>query len=223
MKILEDFNIVPNDKNIYEEAFYHSSYANEHNLKHDYERLEFLGDTVLDLVVSEYLYRNTDILEGDMTKLRSNYVCENALYEYAKSLNFSDYIKVGKGEEASGGKERTSTLADAFEAFIGAVYIDQGYYKAKEFIDKIVIPHIEKSGDVFFKDYKSLFQELIQVENENVRYELIEERGPSHDKEFIVYAMIDDIILGKGIAKSKKDAEQNAAKDALSKRAEITR
>jgi len=219
MEILKNYNIVPKNIEIFHEAFYHSSYANEHNLEHDYERLEFLGDTVLDLVVSDYLYKNTNIEEGDMTKIRSNYVCENALYEYAKSLNFSDYIKVGKGEEASGGKDRKTTLADAFEAFIGAIYIDQGYDKAKEFVEKIVIPHMKKEEDIFFKDYKSLFQELIQTENGTVHYELVSETGPAHDKEFVVHVMVDDIVLGKGVAKTKKEAEQIAAKDALSKRA----
>lgn len=221
MEIFKQFDITPNNIEIYNQAFCHSSYANEHNVPSDYERLEFLGDTVLDLVVSEYLYNNTDISEGSMTKIRSNYVCENALYEYAKALNFSEYIKVGKGEEASGGKERKTTLADTFEAFIGALYIDQGFLKAREFIYKTVIPHIRSKEEDFFVDYKSLFQELVQTEDGTITYELVKEKGPSHNKEFIVQVKVDNIVLGKGIAKTKKEAEQNAAKDALNKKAKL--
>lgn len=221
MDILNNFNISPNNIKLYEWAFCHSSYFNENEIKDDYERLEFLGDKVIDLIISTYLYKTTDYEEGKMTKIRSNYVCENALYEYALELKLYDYIKVGKGEDLSGGKMKKAILADTFEAFIGAIYLDQGINKAKEIIYKVVIPFIEENADNFFKDYKSELQEYVQTNKQSVIYEVINEEGPSHNRIFTVEVKVDDIVLGVGKAKSKKEAEQLAAKAALDKKANI--
>jgi ribonuclease III len=221
MKILEKFNITPKDIKIYEQAFCHSSYVNENNLEKNYERLEFLGDAVLDLIITDYLYNNTDVEEGKMTKLRAIYVCENALYEYASDLGFSEYVKVGHGEELSGGKYRKTILADTFEAFIGAIYLDNGYNKAYEFVYQVIIPYIENNNVSFFNDYKSQLQEIIQTDQKSYEYEVIEETGPSHNKIFTIVVKINNIILGKGTSSSKKEAEQEAAKNALEKMAII--
>ncbi len=221
MKILEEFNIHTNNKKIYEWAFCHSSYYNENEINNDYERLEFLGDKVLDLILSTYLYKTTNFEEGKMTKIRANYVCENALYEYALELKLYDYIMVGKGEESSGGKMKKAILADTFEAFIGAVYLDQGLSKAQDIIYKVVIPFIKDNNDGFLKDYKSELQEYVQTNKQSVIYDVIKEEGPSHDKTFTIVVKVDDIVLGTGLAKSKKEAEQLAAKAALEKQAKI--
>lgn len=221
MKILEEFNIHTNNKKIYEWAFCHSSYYNENEINNDYERLEFLGDKVLDLILSTYLYKTTNFEEGKMTKIRANYVCENALYEYALELKLYDYIMVGKGEESSGGKMKKAILADTFEAFIGAVYLDQGLSKAQDIIYKVVIPFVKDNNDGFLKDYKSELQEYVQTNKQSVIYDVIKEEGPSHDKTFTIVVKVDDIVLGTGLAKSKKEAEQLAAKAALEKQAKI--
>lgn len=217
--LLEKFKIVPKNIELYRRAFVHSSYAYEHEMIPNYERLEFLGDAVLELVMSDYLYNSQNLEEGQMTRMRAAYVCENALYEYALSLNFNDFVKLGHGEEQSGGKFRKAILADVFEAFIGATYLDQGLDKVKEIIDEIVIPKIESENEYFFKDYKTMLQELVQVEKRVVVYDLIKEVGPPHDKTFTVVVKVDGIKFGEGTAKSKKQAEQEAALDALKKQA----
>jgi ribonuclease-3 len=216
MKLLEELNIEPRDISLYERAFMHTSYCNENNLKDSYERLEFLGDKVIDLIVSEYLYRHMYIEEGEMTKIRAAYVCENALYEYALKLNFNEYAKVGKGEEASGGKFRKAILADMFEAFVGAVYLDQGLNIAKRFVNNTIISNMNENNE-YFKDYKSVFQEQVQTDNRCIEYVVISESGPSHDKTFTVEVRVDGITFGKGIGSNKKEAEQDAARDALEK------
>ena len=221
MELLDRFNIKTSNMHIYDTAFSHSSYCNEHNLKEDYQRLEFLGDKVLDLIMSDYLYNTTDYEEGKMTKIRSMYVCENALYEYALLLDFPSYAKVGKGEEAHGGKYRKATLADMFESFLGAVYLDQGYKKAREIVYEIVIPFIKEKPETFFMDYKSKLQEMVQTNKRSVTYELVNEEGPSHDRTFTMNAVVDGIVLGTGVAKSKKEAEQEAAHHAMEKCAKL--
>ena len=221
MKLLDKYNIKTNNKEIYDTAFSHSSYCNENNIKEDYQRLEFLGDKVLDLIISDYLYHQTNFAEGKMTKIRSMYVCENALYEYALLLDFPLYVKVGKGEEQSGGKKRKAILADMFESFLGAVYLEQGYLKAKEIVYDVVIPFIQKTPEIFFMDYKSKLQELVQTDKKSVDYILVKEEGPSHDRTFTINVVVEGIVLGTGIAKTKKDAEQAAAKEALDKQAKI--
>jgi ribonuclease-3 len=217
MEFLKKFNIIPNNIKIYESAFMHSSYVNENKVSKSYERLEFLGDAVIDLVISEFLYNNTQHEEGQMTKLRAAYVCENALAEYAKSLNLSEYIKVGHGEEISGGKYKKTILADIFESLIGAIYIDQGYDIARDFVNKIITPYIKDKKVNFLEDYKSTLQELIQTNQKAVEYEVLSERGPSHNKEFVIIVKVNGLNYGVGSASSKKEAEQLAAKDALDK------
>lgn len=221
MELLNRFNIKTNNMHIYDTAFSHSSYCNEHHLKEDYQRLEFLGDKVLDLIMSDYLYNTTNYEEGKMTKIRSMYVCENALYEYALLLDFPKYVKVGKGEEASGGKHRKATLADMFESFLGAVYLDQGYRKAKEIVYEVVIPFIIDKPETFFMDYKSNLQEMVQTTKKSAIYELVKEEGPAHDRTFTMNVVVDGIVLGTGVAKSKKEAEQEAARHALEKQAKL--
>lgn len=220
MEILKKLNIDYKNIELYEQAFTHSSYKNEARLLHDYERLEFLGDKVIDLVISDYLFVNNNINEGEMTKLRAKYVCEKAHYEYANFLGLNNYIKLGKGEADSGGMHKKAIVADVFEAFIGAMYIDKGYLYAYDFIHKNIIPFIN-SNDDFFKDYKSVLQEYIQPMQKDLAYELIDEQGPAHNKEFSVHVLINGIPFGVGVAGSKKEAEQQAAKDALSKKAKI--
>ena len=216
MKILEELNIVPNKMSLYDTAFTHTSYSNEVGCE-SYERLEFLGDAVLELIMSEYLYKNTQYQEGNMTKLRAHYVCENALYEYSLRLGLNDYLKLGKGEEDSGGRTRKAIVADIFEAFLGAILLDQGIDKAREFINNKIIPWIENKEIDFFSDYKSVLQELVQTDKRSLEYVLVSEEGPSHNREFTFIVKINDIIYGKGTANSKKEAEQEAAKDALKK------
>ena len=210
---LKEYGIIPNQKKLYETALCHSSYANEHNDKKDYERLEFLGDAVLELVVSEYLYKNYDENEGSMTKMRANYVCENANYEYMQKIGLYKYIKVGHGEI---GNVKKVIVADIFEAFVGAIYLDQGFDVAKDYILKIVTPYIN-SKTYFFNDYKSILQEAMQTDKRSFSYELVDETGPAHDKAFTIAVRIDNVIYGKGTASSKKEACQLAAKDALEK------
>ncbi|MEE0699277.1 MAG: ribonuclease III [Bacilli bacterium] len=221
MELLDKFNIKTSNMHIYDTAFSHSSYCNEHGLKEDYQRLEFLGDKVLDLIMSDYLYHTTNYEEGKMTKIRAMYVCENALYEYALLLDFPKYVKVGKGEEAAGGKHRKATLADMFESFLGAVYLDQGYLKARQIVYEVVVPFIKKTPEIFFMDYKSELQEMVQTSKKSVIYDVVKEVGPAHDRTFTINAVVDGIILGTGTAKSKKEAEQEAAKKALEKQAKV--
>ncbi len=215
--LFDRLKLIPKDINYYETAFSHSSYTNEHKLKGDYERMEFLGDAVLDLAVSDYLYNCCNEQEGDMSKTRASYVCENALYEYAKDLNLSEYIKVGVGEDKDGGRFKKVILADTFEAMIGAIYLDLGFAKAKEVALDIIVPYIKDPNISFFSDYKSSLQEAMQTDKRSVSYELLAEEGPAHNREFIMQVVIDGVIYGKGMAQSKKEAEQEAAKDALAK------
>ncbi|MGN1000457.1 MAG: ribonuclease III [Bacilli bacterium] len=216
-KLFKKLKINPKNKELYNIAFSHSSYVNENHLKNDYERLEFLGDAVLELVMSDYLYKSRKVSEGQMTKLRASYVCENALYEYSKGLELSNYIKVGHGEEIDGGRYKKVILADIFEALMGAIYLDLGFKTVKRVIDDIVIPYIEDPNVLFFNDYKSVLQEFVQTQQKSLEYNLIDEQGPAHNKVFTTVVKIDDIVYGKGSAGSKKESEQEAAKDALEK------
>lgn len=220
-KLFEKLEIEPKNLKLYQLAFSHSSYVHENHLKADYERLEFLGDAVLDLVMSDYLYQNLNAKEGDMTKTRASYVCENACFTYASDLGFSDYIKVGHGEELEGGRYKKVILADIFEAFMGAIYLDLGYETVKKTILKVIVPYIEDPKIVFFNDYKSSLQEYIQTEQGTLKYDLVKEEGPAHNKQFTIEVSVDGIIYGIGTAHSKKEAEQEAAKSALEKLATI--
>ena len=216
MELLDKLEIPYKKEELYETALTHTSYANENHVK-SYERLEYLGDAVLELVISDYLYKNTDLVEGKMTKVRSNYVCENANFEYSKRLGLNDYLKLGHGEEESGGKNRKAIVADIFESFLGAMYLDLGFDEVKKFIYKHIIPLIEDKTIDFFDDYKSVLQELVQTDRKSLTYEVVDEYGPAHDKTFTIVVKIDDIVYGEGTAHSKKEAEQLAAKSALKK------
>jgi ribonuclease III, bacterial len=216
MQILENLSIQPINTHLYELAFLHESYTNENNISESYERLEFLGDAVLDLVISEYLYHlNPQLTEGQLTRMRSNYVCKQALYTYSIELCLDKYIKFGVGAELTR-REMDSVKSDVFEAFVGALYLDQGLGVVKEFLNKTVIPHIENQ-DVFFSDYKSELKELCDQDGWTVTYELIKDEGPPHDKTFTMAVKINGERYGTGIGGSKKEAEQGAAKIALSK------
>lgn len=216
MELLEKLEIPYKNVKLYERALTHTSYANENDVK-SYERLEFLGDAVVELIISEYLYKNTEYEEGKMTKYRSHYVCENANFEYSSRLGLNEYLKLGHGEQERGGKYRKAIVADIFESFIGAMYLDLGFDEVKKFIYKHIIPLIEDKSIDFFDDYKSVLQELVQTDKKSLEYVVIDETGPAHDKTFTVEVKIDNIVYGQGTAHSKKEAEQIAAHDALKK------
>ncbi len=216
MELLKRLGIKPNNIQLFETALSHTSYANEHNTE-SYERLEFLGDAVLELLMSDYLYKTKKISEGDMTKIRAHYVCETALYEYSTKLNLNEYLKLGKGETESGGKYRKAIVSDIFESFLGAIYLDQGIDAARKFFNENVVPYIKNHKIDFFDDYKSALQEFVQTDKRSLEYKLVKEEGPAHNKEFTFEVIIDGITYGMGRAHSKKAAEQEAAKDALAK------
>ena len=214
MKILEKLNIHAHDLSLYKRAFTHTSYSNEHNCE-SYERLEFLGDAVLELIMSDYLYKERHLEEGTMTKMRSSYVCEEACATYSTDLGFKD-ILLGSGESEA----TVPILADVFESFVGATYLDQGFAFTNEFVLKVITKYINKGID-FLHDYKSELQELVQTVKKSVVYEVIDEKGPAHDKTFTCQVKVDDVVMGKGTGTSKKNAEQAAAKVALSKQVKI--
>ena len=211
MKILEKLNIKTDNVKLYEIAFTHTSYSNEHDCD-NYERLEFLGDAVLELIISDYLFNEKYLEEGTMTKMRSSYVCEEACATYADDLGFGEYIRLGSGEiEAN-----ETIMADVFESFIGAMYLDKGFAFTNDIVLAIIKKYINKGID-FLHDYKSELQELVQTGNKSVIYEVIDEKGPAHDKVFTSQVKVGDVVMGKGVGTSKKSAEQEAAKVALSK------
>ena len=214
--LLNRLNIPYKNIKIYRKALTHTSYANEAGVD-SYERLEYLGDAVLELIMSEYLYKNTDEPEGKMTKLRSYYVCENALYEYSIRLGLNEELLLGNGELERDGKHNRAIVADIFESFVGAMFLDLGIEQVKSFIYKNVVPLIENKSLDFVNDYKSVLQELVQTDKKSLEYVIVNETGPAHEKEFSVVVKFDDIIYGSGTAHSKKEAEQLAAKDALQK------
>ena len=196
----------------------HSSYANESKEPITYnERQEFLGDAVLSIIVSDYIFEHyTELPEGELTKLRASLVCENALCGFANEISLGEFLRLGHGEELMGGRERPSILADAFEAVLAAVYLDGGIAPATEYVLGFVKRSLEHVENVAFKDYKTLLQEIIQKNpEEKLSYELVGESGPDHDKRFEVNVMLNSNVIGHGIGKSKKNAEQLAAKEAL--------
>lgn len=215
-KLFKKLGIKPKNLELYRRAFRHSSYANEHRGLESYERLEFLGDAIVDLVVADYLFENYSENEGEMTKVRASYVCEDALYEYSISLGLDKYLKVGQGELGKSAKMMKATVSDIFESLCAAIYLDLGYATVRRIVLKIVTPYIKK-GVKFFNDYKSALQEAVQTEKESVVYNLVSEDGPSHAKTFTVEATVDGVVYGRGVASSKKEAEQEAAKEALAK------
>lgn len=201
------------------EALTHSSYANEHKSQHiKYnERLEFLGDSVLSIVVSDYIYKNCpELPEGELTKLRASLVCEKSLYEFAKKIDLGKYLVLSKGERNNGGADRPSILSDAFEALIAAIYIDGGLAPASNHILNFVIPAIKNSKKKKINDYKTTLQEIIQKNpGEKLEYVLVKESGPDHNKHFVVEVHLNSNVIGKGGGRSKKEAEQQAAREAL--------
>ena len=200
-----------------EVALTHSSYANEmrHQVRYN-ERQEFLGDAVLSIIVSDYLFNNYTVPEGDLTKLRAALVCERSLDVMANKIGLGDYLRLGHGEEMTGGRTRPSIIADAFEALIAAIYLDSGIESAREFVLPFVIEMLEHEDSLSFKDYKTILQEIIQQnQEEKLVYKLVGEKGPDHDKRFVVEVLLNSNVIGKGQGRSKKTAEQMAAKEAL--------
>ena len=214
----EFFDIKFNDPALLKTALTHSSYANENGGECN-ERLEFIGDAVVDLLVGEYLYKTNDAQEGTLTKKRANIVCEKSLSHFASLFHLEDYLLLGKGEEKTGGREKDAIKCDAFEAFLGAIYLDQGINACKKVIEKIVIPNVDYAF-IETVDYKSILQEYLQADKRTLKYELVSESGNPHNRTFVFRVVIDDeIVLGEGKGKSHLEAEMNAAKMALSKMA----
>ncbi len=217
MKELEEkIGYVFQNKKLVREALTHSSFSNEQKINKykNYERLEFLGDAVLELLSSRFIYATyPEMSEGQMTKFRSTMVCEAALAFCARDLSLGSFILLGKGEEATGGRERDSILCDVMEAVLGAIYLDGGIEEADKFVTKFVFSDLENKQ--LFYDSKTLLQERIQKQGKDLVYELVEERGPEHDKIFVVEARIDGETAGKGQGRNKKAAQQQAAYQAL--------
>ena len=201
------------------QALTHSSFANEQKINKlkDYERLEFLGDAVLELVSSEFLFReNPQMPEGQLTKLRASMVCEPALAYCAKDIDLGSYILLGRGEEYTGGRYRSSITSDVMEAIIGAIFLDGGIENAKKHIYRFILSDLENK--ILFIDSKTILQEEIQKKKDaQLRYELIGESGPDHNKQFTVDAYLNDVLIGSGTGRTKKAAEQQAAYEALLK------
>ncbi|EZP78008.1 ribonuclease III [Parageobacillus genomosp. 1] len=201
------------------QAFTHSSYVNEHRRRPqaDNERLEFLGDAVLELTVSQYLFKKfPHMSEGELTKLRAAIVCEPSLVKFANALSFGELVLLGKGEELTGGRTRPALLADVFEAFIGALYLDQGMDAVVQFLGQTIFPKIDEGAFSHVMDFKSQLQELVQRDGIGVlEYTILEEKGPAHNKEFVSRVSLNGKELGIGVGKSKKEAEQHAAQMAL--------
>ena len=201
------------DKHLLAQALTHSSYANEHRLDHNHcnERLEFLGDAVLEIVTSDFLYHKyTEKPEGDLTKIRASIVCEPTLAYCAEAINLGSYLFLGKGEDATGGRNRNSVVSDAMEAVIGAIYLDGGFASAKEFIHRFVLNDLEHKK--LFFDSKTILQEIVQAHfKEEISYRMIGEEGPDHDKSFHAAVLIGEKEYGTGTGRTKKAAEQEAA------------
>ena len=206
------------NKDLLRTALTHSSYANEHGMECN-ERMEFLGDAVLELAMSKYLYAVISLDEGVLTKTRAKAVCESALDYYAAKIHLADYLFLGKGEELSGGRMRPAIIADAMEAVLGAIFLDSGFDSAYRIVKEFFIPYIDDVTKL--KDYKSMLQEKIQSEKRTIRYEIVRDEGPANDKEFEAVVYMDEILMGRGIGKTKKEAQQNAAKNTLEKEAKL--
>lgn len=225
-RLEERIGYIFKDKTILIEALTHSSYANEKKSRRIHnERLEFLGDSVLSLIVTEYMYKNyPKCSEGKLSKIRAGLVCEKSLYEISARLSIREYIFLGKGEELTGGRNRVSILSDVLEAIIGGIYIDGGIEKSREFIltqfKKLIDEAIKEEN--YFADYKTLLQEILQKDSsDSIEYILKDEKGPDHDKIFYTQVVYREKVLGEGVGKNKKSSEQMAAKDALKRRFSI--
>ncbi len=210
------------DRGVLLEAITHRSYANENRMVRmkDNERLEFLGDAIVDLQISQYLFNKyPDMPEGNLSKIRASIVCEGSLAKVARSIALGRYILLGKGEEMTGGRERASILADLFEAVAGALLVDGGTEAVTQFLTRTLIASVDDVALAdLYTDYKTLLQEVIQKESTvQLRYEVVDEKGPDHEKHFYVKVYHKEVCLGEGVGKSKKEAEQQAAKRALQK------
>ena len=207
------------NRELLHEALHHSSYANEHRGDgiSSNERLEFLGDAILGFVTAEHLFKTYgDLPEGDLTRIRAALVCEQSLYEVARRLDLGQYLKLGKGEEAGGGRERQSILADAVEAIFAAIYLDSDIASISSIIHRILLDRSDAHVVEERKDYKTALQELIQrEEGHTLSYRLAGESGPDHNKTFLFEVLVDDAVTGRGEGHNKKEAEQAAARDAL--------
>ncbi len=199
-----------------ENALTHSSYANEHHTA-DNERLEFLGDSVLSLIVSENLFlRFSEDNEGDLSKIRASLVCEKGLFELAKKIGLQDYIKLGNGEKQNGGRNRPSVVSDAFEALLAAIFLDSDFETAKKWLLSLMKDELSAAGEKPSEDYKTIIQEITQKNGKGrVTYQLVGESGPDHNKKFVAAVMVDGKKIAEGSGQSKKDAEQTAAKNAI--------
>lgn len=219
-RLQADLGITFRKPHLLKQAFTHSSFVNEQRVPgaRDNERLEFLGDAVLQLTVSEYLYTTyPDRPEGELTKHRASIVCEPSLVQFAERLDFGACVFLGKGEELTGGRSRPALLADVFESFVGALYLDQGLDAVKTFLQAHLFPYLAKDAMLQAGDYKTKLQEYTQQRGlGSVEYRIVEERGPAHDREFFSEVWLDERMLGAGSGRSKKDAEQQAASQALS-------
>jgi len=217
MDLFEKFGIETDNKHLYEIAFTHASYSTYNDLDYTYERLEFLGDSVLGVIVSEYLYKKyPNYEEGELTKIRSNFVCQNALIYYSHKLGLQEFLKVSVEESNLTKNEVLSINADLFESFLGAIFIDKGMDYAKEFVANAIFKYIDQKR-VFFEDYKSSIKEYGDANELKITYEVLKEYGVPHDKTFIMACLIDGKEMGVGRGKNKKEAEQAAAKGAMRK------
>lgn len=222
MKTLEKkLNYCFSNSELLSQALTHSSYANDNRKKNkkNYERLEFLGDSILSLIVAQHLFENYKHLpEGELTKLRASIVCEQSLFEFGKKIDLGKHLLLGKGEENTGGRNRPSIIADAFEAVLAAIFLDSDFENAKNFVLAFIPENVDTITKKAFIDYKTVLQEIVQQNKEqNIDYILTNESGPDHNKSFFVQLEINYVVVGKGCGRSKKLAEQDAAKEALAK------
>ncbi len=218
MELEEKIGYTFRNPQLLEQALTHSSYANEGKKHgHNNERLEFLGDSVLSVIVARHLFLTyKDLPEGELTKLRASLVCEKALDVFAGQIGLGKYLRLGKGEELTGGRERPSILADAFEALLAAIYIDGGYEAAQTFVLGFIPRNLDVRRKNKLSDYKTALQEIIQQNREErIEYVLVDEHGPDHAKVFTAEVLLNTNVIGRGTGSSKKQAEQNAAHEAL--------
>ncbi|WP_373865225.1 ribonuclease III [Paenibacillus koleovorans] len=218
-QLQKELNVPFRKEQLLKQAFTHSSYVNEQRSAglEDNERLEYLGDAVLELSVSEFLFRShPGRTEGELTKLRAAIVCEPSLMGFAEKLNFGAYMFLGKGEELTGGRSRPAMLADVFEAFIGALYLDQGLEAVRRFLQQHVFSQLEVETKLSMTDYKTQLQEHTQHHAMGtLEYRIVDEKGPAHERQFVSEVRMDGVVLGQGTGRSKKEAEQQAAAQAL--------
>lgn len=205
-----------NDRRLLFEALSHSSFANEKRINSN-ERLEFLGDSVLSVVVSDHIFRNFSHLpEGDLTKIRAALVCEQALFGFSHKIRLSEFVMLGKGEEQTGGRDRPSIISDAFEAVIAAIYLDGGLEAAQKYVIGFLPKNINRDTAKALNDHKTVLQEVIQRNpEERVEYVLVDETGPEHDRQYMVNVVLNGAVIGSGKGHTKKQAEQQAAREAL--------